>query len=67
VAPVQIHGINHVVTHTHQLLATLITSVVAVVAVIAVLHWSWRNRKTWPLIVLVSGFGSTPTISGTPS
>lgn len=57
-APVQIHGANKLVTHAHQLLATLITSAVAVAALAAVLVWCWRNRRTWPLIVLVSGFAT---------
>jgi hypothetical protein len=57
-APVQIHGINQTVTHTHQLLATLITAVVAIASVIAVLRWCVQNRQTWPILVLVSGFGT---------
>jgi hypothetical protein len=54
-APVQVHGIDAVVNHTDQLLATLITSAVCALAVIATLVFCRRRRVTWPLIVLVSG------------
>lgn len=49
---------NHVVDHTAQLIATILTSAITVAAVLAVLAFCRRRGVVWPVFVLVSGLAT---------